>query len=109
MTNKQKLLEFLSENPQKTNKELAEELKMTEGYVKTELSRLKTSGYIFIGTESDTRTITVIRGVSTTRSDYKKDIYQELLDGYMQDFREAETRTDRREVGSLILRIIERL
>lgn len=109
MTNKQILLKYLAENGQKSNKEISTELKMSEGYVKKEISQLKSSGYLFIENENGVRTIHVVRGIPAGRSDYKKDIYQELLDGYMEDFRAAENRIDRKEVGSLILRIVERL
>lgn len=109
MTNKQRLLKYLAENPEKSNKEISVELDMSEGYVKKEISQLKSSGYLFIETENGNRKIHVIRGLPAGRSDYKKDIYQELLDGYMEDFRAAENRLDRKEVGSLILRIVERL
>lgn len=109
MTNKQKILKFLHENPSATNKEIAKNLRISEGHVKTDISRLKSSGYIFVDSTDGIRTISIIRGLPAERSEYKKEIYQELLDGYLQDFREAETRTDRKEVGTLILRIVERL
>ncbi|MCV2499587.1 winged helix-turn-helix domain-containing protein [Melissococcus plutonius] len=109
MTNKQRILKLLYDNQTITNADLAKELSTSEGYIKTEISKLKSNGYIFVEKENGVRKINVIRGIPVERSDYKKDIYQELLDGYMEDFREAETRNDRKEVGTLILRIIEKL
>lgn len=109
MTTRQKILKTLYDNPSITNADLSKELDISEGYVKKEISKLKSDGYIFVDKVNGVRKINVIKGISVGRSDYKKDIYQELLDGYMADFREAETRNDRKEVGTLILRIIEKL
>lgn len=109
MTKRQQILCLLAEHPDITNEELAEEMGISVQYAKTEISVLKKEGYIEVEKIDGNRMIHVLRGMPVMKVDFKKAIYEELLEGYMEDFRNAETRSDRKEVGTLILRIIEKI
>ena len=105
MTKIEELLEYLRCNTYATNKEIAEDLKMGEGVVKTYLNRLKNKGYLEkIGTEYK-----VLKEMPVSKSNYKQEIIKEMLESYMDDFRELKVINEKVRIGELIIRLVDKL
>ena len=105
MTKIEELLEYLRCNTYATNKEIAEDLRMGEGVVKTYLNRLKNKGYLEkIGTEYK-----VLKEMPVSKSNYKQEIIKEMLESYMDDFRELKVINEKVRIGELIIRLVDKL
>lgn len=105
MTKIEEVLEYLRCNTYATNKEIAEDLKMGEGVVKTYLNRLKNKGYLEkVGSEYK-----VLKEMPVNKSSYKQEIIKEMLEVYMDDFREIKVINKKIRVGELIIRLVDKL
>lgn len=105
MTKIEEVLEYVRCNTYATNKEIAEDLKMGEGVVKTYLNRLKNKGYLEkIGTEYK-----VLKEMPVSKSNYKQEIIKEILESYMDDFRELKVINEKVRIGELIIRLVDKL
>lgn len=112
MTLNQQVLSILNENPTITNVEIAKELGEDEKFserIKTIIYRLKKQGKIVVSNHGANRKIDVIGGLPSEKFDLKREIYEEMLEIHMEDFRNVESWRDRKEIGSLVLRILEKL
>ena len=90
MSKIEEVLEYIRSNTHATNKEISEDLNISEGVVRTYLNRLKNKGYLEkIGTE------------------YK--VLKEMLEVYMDDFREIKVINEKIRVGELIIRLVDKL
>ena len=95
--------------PDCTNAEACELLDLSSQMQRTMKNRLKDQGYIRI---EDNGEVTILkpytRGVSTPNN-FKADVYYEMVDAYMEDFRQQSTFNDRRAVGREIRLILDKL
>lgn len=105
MTKIEEVLEYLRCNTYATNKEIAEDLKMGEGVVKTYLNRLKNKGYL----EKIGKEYKVLKEMPVNKSSYKQEIIKEMLEVYMDDFREIKVINEKIRVGELIIRLVDKL
>ena len=105
MTKIEEVLEYLRCNTYATNKEIAEDLKMGEGVVKTYLNRLKNKGYL----EKIGKEYKVLKEMPVNKSCYKQEIIKEMLEVYMDDFREIKVINEKIRVGELIIRLVDKL
>ena len=99
------VFELLQENPTMDRAELAEKAGVSRDTVDVYFKRFKDRGMIQITNDGN---ITFLANTSQTR-DYKRDIYEFMLDKYIEDFEKAEFYTERVEVRKLILRLLEKL
>lgn len=105
MTKIEEVLEYVRSNTFATNKEISDGLNMSEGVVKTYLNRLKNKGYLEkIGTEYK-----VLKEMPVNKSSYKQEIIKEMLEVYMDDFREIKVINEKIRVGELIIRLVDKL
>lgn len=105
MTKIEEVLEYVRSNTFATNKEISDDLNMSEGVVKTYLNRLKNKGYLEkIGPEYK-----VLKEMPANKSSYKQEIIKEMLESYMDDFREIKVINEKIRVGELIIRLVDKL
>ena len=105
MSKIEEVLEYIRRNTYATSKEIAEDLKMGDGVVKTYLNRLKNKGYLEkIGAEYK-----VLKEMPVNKSSYKQEIIKEMLESYMDDFRELKVINEKVRIGELIIRLVDKL
>lgn len=99
-----------AENPTCTNAEACELLDVDSQMLRTMKNRLKNQGYIHVEDDGE---VTVLkpytRSAPTTPNSFKADVYYEMVDAYMEDFRRQSTFNDRLAVGREIRLILEKL
>ena len=99
-----------ADNPACTNAEACELLGIDSQMLRTMKNRLKNQGYIQV---EDNGEVTILkpytRGAATTPNGFKADVYYEMVDAYMEDFRQQSTFNDRLAVGREIRLILEKL
>lgn len=105
MTKIEEVLEYVRSNTFATNKEISEDLKINDGVVRVYLNRLKDKGYLEkIGTEYK-----VLKEMPVNKSSYKQEIIKEMLESYMDDFRELKVINEKVRIGELIIRLVDKL
>lgn len=99
-----------ADNPACTNAEACELLGIDSQMLRTMKSRLKNQGYIQV---EDNGEVTILkpytRGTVAAPNSFKADVYYEMVDAYMEDFRQQSTFNDRLAVGREIRLILEKL
>lgn len=106
------LYNLYEENPHITNQEAAETLDVSERMIRTMKYRLKSAGYIDPATEDGSVLITKPfreTPASLSANAMKADIYTEMIEAYMEDFRAQTTFADRLAVGREIRLLLEKL
>lgn len=99
---------FYKANPAASNGEVGQALGLSGDMVRTYKNRLKRNGLIYI--EDDGRVSTEPEpDFSSVERTYKSDIYVEMIDTYMGDFRGQDTFADRLAVGREIRLLLEKL
>ena len=105
MTKIEEVLEYLRCNTYATNKEISDDLNISGGVVRTYINRLKNKGYLEkTGTE-----YRVLKEMPVNKSSYKQEIIKEMLEVYMDDFRELKVMNEKIRVGELIIRLVDKL
>lgn len=105
MSKIEEVLEYIRSNTFATNKEISDDLNISEGVVRTYLNRLKNKGYLEkIGTEYK-----VLKEMPVSKSNYKQEIIKEMLESYMDDFRELKVINEKVRIGELIIRLVDKL
>ena len=105
MTKIEEVLEYVRSNAHATNKEISEDLKIGDGVVRVYINRLKDKGYIEkVGSEYK-----VLKEMPVNKSSYKQEIIKEMLEVYMDDFREIKVINEKIRVGELIIRLVDKL
>lgn len=101
-----KVIDYLAENPTATNAEIASDLGAGENVIKTYIGRLNRQSKITTGIGPDgKRHIRVLE----VPKDFKREVYEMMVEKYLEDFDNAEFYTERIEIGKLILRLMEKL
>ncbi|EUJ25789.1 hypothetical protein MFLO_14762 [Listeria floridensis FSL S10-1187] len=80
MTLKDKILLYLIENPQATNKEIADHTRIKESHAKTEISKLKSSGHIATTGNGSGRKFQVLKEPLRNININKRERYERQLD-----------------------------
>lgn len=105
------LYNLYEENPHITNQEAAESLKVSERMIRTMKYRLKCAGYI--DPETEDGSVLIVKPFretpASTANAMKADIYTEMIEAYMEDFRAQTTFADRLAVGREIRLLLEKL
>lgn len=99
---------FYQTNPAASNAEVSKELGITYAMVRTYKNRLKNNGLIYIEDDGRVSTEPDPDFTSAERT-YKSDIYQEMIDTYMGDFRSQDTFADRLAVGREIRLLLDKM
>lgn len=105
MTLKEKMFEYLRENPKVSYKELEENAGIPYDVAKTYMCRAKQKGEI---KELEDGGYEVIKEPPVEKSSYKKEIVMEMIEIYREDFKNA-TPTERVGIGKEITKLLEKL
>jgi hypothetical protein len=109
MSNKEKVIDYLREHPQAKDTEIAEIVGLTVQHVKTIISRAKSAGCITVTHPEGARSVQVNEAESITKNDYKREIFEEMIDQYMVDFREVTMYQDRINIGQIVYKLVKEL
>ena len=105
MTKIEEVLEYIRGNSYATNKEISDDLKIVDVVVRVYINRLKDKGYIEkVGSEYK-----VLKEMPANKSSYKQEIIKEMLESYMDDFRELKAINEKVRIGELIIRLVDKL
>lgn len=103
LTNLERVYDYLIDNPKATNREISDDLRLDYNVSKTYVNRLKNKGLIEIHFDGKTRVREITKEYPATNTrrpkTYKQEVYIELVDGYREDFRDAECFDDRLKIG----------
>ena len=105
MTKIEEVLEYVRSNTFATNKEISDDLNISEGVVRTYLNRLKNKGYL----EKMGKEYKVLKEMPVNKSSYKQEIIKEMLEVYLDDFREIKVINEKIRIGELIIRLVDKL
>lgn len=105
MSKIEEVLEYVRSNTHATNKEISDDLKITDGVVRVYLNRLKDKGYL----EKNGTEYKVLKEMPVNKSNYKQEIIKEMLESYMDDFRELKVINKKVRIGELIIRLVDKL
>ena len=105
MSKIEEVLEYIRSNTHAANKEISEDLNISEGVVRTYLNRLKNKGYL----EKIGKEYKVLKEMPVNKSNYKQEIIKEMLEVYMDDFRELKVINEKVRIGELIIRLVDKL
>lgn len=103
----EQLFNLFLDNPSIKNADAAEELGVPEPSIRTMKYRMKKNGYICTDIDGGVVPLKPYKEDVEKPVSLKAQIYREMLDIYMQDFRDAETFRDRLEVGQEIRLILK--
>lgn len=105
MTSKDKLFEYLKENPKSSYKEIVENTGIPYDVVKTYVCRAKQKGEL---KELEDGGYEVVKEPPIEKSSYKKEIVMEMIEIYREDFKNA-TPYERVDIGKRITMLLEKL
>ena len=105
MTLKEKMFEYLRENPKASYKELEENAGIPYDVAKTYMCRAKQKGEI---KELEDGGYEVIKEPPVEKSSYKKEVITEMIDIFMEDFRTVSP-NERVDIGKRITMLLEKL
>lgn len=115
-SNKEKVYDLLVDNPTLSNEEIEEILGITKSTAKIYISRLKACGFIEYEIKDGKRNIKILeeyrdrRLTNTTVAQSSKFIYyEEMLEIYMEDFRNCDNFQTRVKVGQEIRLLIKEM
>lgn len=116
MTRRERMKQLIIENPKIDNTELADKLGITKGYVTKELAVMKKDGIFSISHKDGGRCITVNESFKPTTNSkrkqgraHKQEVYFRIIDTLVIDFEDAETATERLEIGQLLFRLLNKV
>lgn len=105
MTLKEKMFEYLRENPKASYKELEENAGIPYGIAKTYMHRAKQKGEL---KELQDGSVEVVKEPPVEKSSFKKEVITEMIDIFMEDFR-AVSPSERVDIGKRITMLLEKL
>lgn len=100
-----KVLKYVSEKPEASSAEIAEALGSNKKVVDIYLARLEKQEKIRITYIEGQRSIVVLE----VPKEFKRSVYEMMVEKYLDDFEAAELYVERLEIGKLILRLLERM
>lgn len=111
------LYDLYAQNPQITNEEAADVLDVSNAAIRKMKCRLKAAGNIQVDQDGTVTVLEPHRGSeaamimepTSSRGSYKAEVYYEMIETYMDDFRQQATFNDRLSVGREIRRLLEKL
>lgn len=105
----EKLFNMYAENPALKNKDAAEMLGIPETAQRKYKCLLRQRGFIDTDNEGNVIILREMRAKTGQPLSFKGEIYVEMIDTYMEDFRNQTTFADRLAVGREIRLILEKL
>lgn len=106
------VFKYIKENPTATNGEILENIEIGNQCLRNYLSRLKKKGYISKagGTYSILEEFPedIREYIRVSKSEFKTDIVLEMIDSYLDDFRESQNLTEKVRLGELIIRLLDK-
>ena len=109
-----KVFEVIKQNPEFTNSQIADVVGCPVNSVSAYISRMVANGFLESEFADGKRVLSVLRDMGSGqnrdyKNDLKRDIYQSMLEAYLEDFESAQGFSERAEIGKLILRLLEKL
>ncbi len=98
-----------TEDPACTNAEACELLGVDSQMLRTMKNRLKNQGYIHVENNGEVTILKPYRQAVITKSNRKAEIYAEMVEAYLGDFRQQTTFDDRLRVGREIRLLLEKV
>ena len=117
MTLIDKVFEYIREHPTDTPTEIGKALDIQRGHASTYIERLVEKGNIKIDYVDGKKTYVFLKERDSAikslaiaeQAHFKRDIYQKMLNTYIEDFEGATGFNERVEIGKLILRLLEKI
>ena len=109
MTEHEKLYNVYKEVGEVTNEEVMDLLEWSNDKVRNMKRKLKVKGYIDYDSGKDVEILTPYREEVDSPATFKGEIYREMLEVYMDDFRSQDTFKDRLLVGQEIRMILKHI
>ena len=109
MTLLDKLVEYVDNNPFVDDEELANALNSTKKVVRIYLKRLENREVLKIDEVDGKRVIKVLEIPEIKPQEFKRGVYEMMIDRYLEDFKETESYQERIKIGNIIVKILERL
>lgn len=106
MTCTEKVLEYLRSNPYATYQEMENELKIKNATLRRSVCKAKQRGELL--KDKDGKYTVLVEGV-IAKVEYKREIITEILETYLEDFRETQKIKERMELGKIIVKLLEKL
>lgn len=105
MSKFEETLEYVRENPKASYEEITRDVGLSYNVAKTYVDRLKKKGYLEkVGLEYK-----VLKDMPVNKSSYKSEIIREMVESYMDDFRENKTINEKIRLGELIIRLVDKM
>lgn len=115
-SNKERVYDLLVENPHLTNSEIEKILELNDGISRVYISRLKQGGFIDYEIKDGVRTVKILEEYRDKRliesniiQSPKFRYYEEMLEIYMEDFRNCDNFQTRVKVGQEIRLLIKEM
>ena len=109
MTLLDKLVEYVDNNPFADDDELANALNTTKKIIRIYLKRLENKESIKIDDADGKRVIKVLEIPEIKPQEFKRGVYEMMIDRYLEDFKETDSYQERIKIGNIIIKILERL
>lgn len=103
------LYDLYVENPDLTNAEAKELLDVSDDMIRKMKSRLKRSGYIQIDDNGEVFIMKPYRKTTAAQNSFKAEVYREMVETYLNDFRCQSAFNERLTVGREIRLILEKM
>lgn len=107
--NTDRILNYLQDHPTATNGEIGTALDIDDSYVRRQISLFKNRGWLEVEGAGKDRHIRVTRKEPENMTEFKREIYTEMLPTLMWDFEQATNIQDRNMVAKMIFRVLENL
>ena len=105
----EQLYNHYMENPTASNEQACDALKLDSQTLRTYKSRLKRRGLIGVKQDGSIEMLRPYREIQSEQRGFKYEVYEEMVETYLDDFRKQGTFADRLAVGREIRLLLERI
>lgn len=109
MTLLDKLVEYVDNNPFADDEELANALNSTKKVVRIYLKRLENREVLKIDEVDGKRAIKVLEIPEIKPQEFKRGVYEMMIDRYLEDFKDTDSFQERIKIGNIIVKILEKM
>lgn len=109
MTLLEKLVEYVDNNPFADDDELANALNSTKKVIRIYLKRLENREVLKIDEVDGKRVIKVLEIPEIKPQEFKRGVYEMMIDRYLEDFKETDSFQERIKIRNIIVKILEKM
>lgn len=109
MTMLNRLVEYVDTHPTATDIEIAGHLNTSKKQVQEYIRRLRNREVLKTVEVDGQRQILVLELPEVKPAEFKRGVYEMMVDRYLEDFKAAELFQERVEIGKMVVRILEKL